>query len=279
MTGSLLFLLRLLPIGVLALLASACGGGGPASDPTVSTASASEVGAPRRQALSTVGAAVTPDETLDWAEFKFPSLFAKGARSYPLLYEGVAYTVRSYPNGNNLGITASGGIFGLGPFTNGELRALGSVSDFGPQIRADRCLVSPSACVSAPFSVTATAPREQATAVSATAPLKVTFSALLASAVPPSGAIRLTSDDGDIPVSVAVSANELTITPTLRLAPGRLHTLVVDTGVTDAGGRNLTRTTRVQFTTEGPAWSEPEDISFLGCQRGGVSHVLLGDGS
>lgn len=132
----------------LAWLLSACGGG--VDEPPGARAFVAQIAtqaAPRRGALFTPQAHLeagdatsvppTADETLDWAEDKFPSLFPKGPQSFALQHLGVSYTVRAYSNGNHLGITGNGAVFGLGPFTGGALQALGNISDYAAQIRAD----------------------------------------------------------------------------------------------------------------------------------------------
>lgn len=84
--------------------------------------------------------------TLDWAEWKFAQLFPKGPANTPFSYLGVSYTLRVYPNGNYLGITAAGEIFGLGPFTGGALIGFGNISTYATTVRGDRCSVYPGSC-------------------------------------------------------------------------------------------------------------------------------------
>ena len=138
-------------IAALALTAmlAACGGADESAAARAFVARIATQSAPERRMLdvgpaarATVAAAdagvlPTADETLDWAEFRFPQLFPKGPQSVPLQYLGVGYTVRSYANGNHLGITASGAVFGLGPFTGQALRGFGNIADYAGPIRAD----------------------------------------------------------------------------------------------------------------------------------------------
>lgn len=143
----------------LATLLAACGGG--ADEPAGARAFVAQIAtqaAPEQRRLAappaapsvsvstTASTTATPtpaselptaDETLDWAELKFPTLFPQGPQSFPLTHLGVSYTVRAYRNGNFLGITAGGGVFGLGPFTGGVLQSFGNISDYAAQIRAD----------------------------------------------------------------------------------------------------------------------------------------------
>lgn len=152
---------RLLSAVALAALLTACGGGtdertgARAFVAQIATQSASSSVPDRRllAAAPTVRATAvaattmpTANETLDWAEYKFPTLFPKGPQSFPLDFQGVRYTVRAYSTGNFLGITADGAVFGLGPFTNNVLQGFGNISDYATQIRADACLVNPSSC-------------------------------------------------------------------------------------------------------------------------------------
>lgn len=132
------------------LVLAACGGGG--GEPTSARSFVSQIAAepaPERRVLvaapaappsaAAAAAAETPtaDQTLDWAEGQFPALFPSGPQSSSLLHQGVRYTVRVYKNGNHLGITGDGGVFGLGPFTGHLLQSFGNISDYATQVRAD----------------------------------------------------------------------------------------------------------------------------------------------
>lgn len=147
--------LHTLSILTLATLLGACGGGRePESAPqavrdlvAAMNSQAGDSGPNRRaQALSVVGA----KELLDWAEYKYAGSFPKGPASISLDYQGVTYTVRAYPNGNYLGVTEDGGIYGLGPFTNNDLRGFGRIADYVSQIQADSCFVYPADCPTNP---------------------------------------------------------------------------------------------------------------------------------
>lgn len=142
---------RLALLLVSSAVLSACGGGQPESptaDPAAAAGATREAAATsRKQALAAPANGI--QSTLDWAEWKYPGLFAKGPASYSLSYLGVGYTVRSYASGNNLGITADGTIWGLGPFTNQVLTSFGKVTDFAAQVRADACAVYPGSCTAA----------------------------------------------------------------------------------------------------------------------------------
>ena len=109
------------------------------SAPAAATAAATSAAA---------SALVDPAALFDWAEWTYPALFPKGPQNYPLSYLGVSYTVRSYANGNNLGVTPGGDIFGLGPFTGNALQGFGNSASYAAQVQADACKVSPQSCAS-----------------------------------------------------------------------------------------------------------------------------------
>lgn len=131
---------RLAPTALLlAALLAGCGGG--AEPPTAQAAAAPE----RRQALAEAAALVGPDVIMEWAEFKFPTLFRAGPQtlarqgptSFPLSYLGTDYTVRAYPGERYLGITDAGQIYGLGDYTGGALTGFGNTGDYVAQMLAD----------------------------------------------------------------------------------------------------------------------------------------------
>lgn len=100
------------------------------------------------RALAATGL-VDVETVLDWAEYTYPALFAKGSVSFQLPYDGVVYTVRMYPYVGGvryLGITASGAIYGLGDFTGGQLQGFGNIADYRAQVQADECKVYPGRC-------------------------------------------------------------------------------------------------------------------------------------
>lgn len=122
-----------------AFMLSACGGGD----------APAEVRAQRSaHALAQLNATAAVDSSslFDWAEYRFPALFPKGAQNQALRFEGVDYTIRAYANGNFLGLTAGGAIYGLGPFTGNVLTGFGQAADYAAQIAADACQVQPASC-------------------------------------------------------------------------------------------------------------------------------------
>ncbi|WP_347251119.1 hypothetical protein [Zoogloea sp.] len=135
----------------LALLLTACGGG----DPSPSTAPAevkafvAQAAGPQRRAAAapSTSSEFSATQLFDWAEFKYGPLFPKtGAQNFELDHEGLHFEVRAYANGNFLGLASNGQVYGLGPFTGGQLQSFGVASAFAAQVQADRCSVYPSQC-------------------------------------------------------------------------------------------------------------------------------------
>ena len=121
----------------LPLLLAACGGGSPAGSQAAAGA--------RLQALAVASAsesasATGADTLFAWAEREYPALFPAGAATQQVDHENRRYAVRHYPaTGNRLGLVSGGTVYGLGPFTRGELASLGSAEDF-------LCKASPGEC-------------------------------------------------------------------------------------------------------------------------------------
>ncbi|WP_395700260.1 FG-GAP repeat domain-containing protein [Aquabacterium sp.] len=81
-----------------------------------------------------------------WAEWALPNLFPESGAESALVYQGIRYTVHSYSNGNVLGFTEDGGIYGYGPYTNWQVKSLGMLRDYAAQIVADTCRMQGPAC-------------------------------------------------------------------------------------------------------------------------------------
>jgi len=138
-------------------LVAACGGSeqDPAATAFVQRIASAGGSAPR-QTLAAIDAAPQAATAsfpgakalFDWAEYKYPELFypAQTFANYDLIYAGQTYTVRSYANGNNLGLTPDGRIYGLGPFTAQVLTAFGTEADYAALVAADQCKVLPASC-------------------------------------------------------------------------------------------------------------------------------------
>lgn len=207
----------------VATLVAACGGSAPDDTATAFVQRIDSDGgsAPRRvlataEAAPQAAAVALPNakELFDWAEYKFPELFypAQTFANYTLSYAGQTYTVRSYANGNNLGLTPDGRIFGLGPFTENVLTAFGTAADYAAQVAADKCRVSPSSCF-----VTGAS---HAVNVSANAGGEVTDSASGVRLLLPdggSGQITMTRLTATVPAPVAGTGWQLTYNSAQRM--------------------------------------------------------------
>lgn len=103
----------------------------------------------RAKPLAITVSAADPNTVLDWAEFKYPTIFPKGSKSEQVTYLGIRYTVRQYSTVagiNTLGIDTTGTVWGLGVFTAGQLTSFGPTADYQPTIEADACSVYKGAC-------------------------------------------------------------------------------------------------------------------------------------
>ncbi len=135
----------------LALLLTACGGGDPSPStvPAEVKAFVAQAAGPQRRATAVAAPSsdVSATQLFDWAEFKYGPLFPKtGTQNFELDHEGLHFQVRAYANGNFLGLASNGQVYGLGPFTGGQLQSFGLASAFATQVQADRCSVYPSQC-------------------------------------------------------------------------------------------------------------------------------------
>ena len=116
----------------VAMLAGCRPGGHPAAERMPALMAQARDDTPRRALAApatAAAAAATPtaEQLFDWAEHRYAELFpaAIGSANYAYVHEGQAYTVRSFGNGNHLGLTPDGRIYGLGPFTGQVLTAFG----------------------------------------------------------------------------------------------------------------------------------------------------------
>jgi hypothetical protein len=133
---------------------AACGGGSSPVDGAKAFAARiaqQDMATQRKQALA-VGDPVDAKALLDWVEFKFPTLFARGPASFSLDFAGATYTIRAYAHAGGtrfVGVTNGGEVYGLGDFTGEQLQRFGTLSDFAAQINADSCNVYPGSCPAA----------------------------------------------------------------------------------------------------------------------------------
>jgi len=100
---------------------------------------------PNRRTLATAGNAspdnppIGADELFAWAQWKYPELFPGAPATQTITYQGVLYEVRAYANGNYLGVTPDGQIYGLGPFTSQALQGFGRLPDFAVEVSRVYC--------------------------------------------------------------------------------------------------------------------------------------------
>ncbi len=126
-----------------AALFAACGGGGRGDSVAVRAEQARPT--ERAQALAVVGA----KELFDWAQYKFPDLLGGAFVDFPapIPYQGANYTVRHVPGkGAYMGLSDTGQVVALAPFTNNNLQGFGPLSALEPLIQADSCSVYPGSC-------------------------------------------------------------------------------------------------------------------------------------
>lgn len=140
---------------VALLLASAllaCGEG-PADPAQPFVKQLASTGPATRQTLAQTASASSqtpsPKAVFDWAEYQYAALFTPAGTEpdRAIEYQGARYTIRGWPNGNYLGVTPDGGIWGLGPFTGQVLTSFGNVADYAARIDAERCIYEAGHCM------------------------------------------------------------------------------------------------------------------------------------
>jgi hypothetical protein len=140
-------------LAALAVLAACGGGEAPRSSAQTFTDALASTAAPARSdrlhALaagvgggSTAAAAgpITNAQLFQGAEAIFPSLFPTSSAPVTindLAYQGRVFQVRAYANGNFLGISNDGVVWGLGPYTGGALVQFGAVQGFADLVCAN----------------------------------------------------------------------------------------------------------------------------------------------
>lgn len=82
---------------------------------------------------------IAAEEIFAWAEWKYSNLFPAGATTQAVNYLGKVYQVRSYSNGNYLGVTGDGEVYGLGPFTGQSLQSFGTLASLAPAVTDELC--------------------------------------------------------------------------------------------------------------------------------------------
>lgn len=137
-----------LATAIVAILLTACGGGDDINAPAVQSqaqAQAKAVSTGRVKQLNSFGAR----ELFDWAQIKYPNLLSGDFSDFPLMHQGINFSVRSIPSKNAyLGVSASGDVYALAPFTNNALQGYGPLSGFRVQVEADLCAAGHPSCAS-----------------------------------------------------------------------------------------------------------------------------------
>lgn len=86
------------------------------------------------QSLPTTNA-LTTERLFRWAQLTYPDLFPDSPPVVLAELSGATYEVRSYVNGNHLGV-ANGRVYGLGAFTGNRVHDFGLVADYDAQVCA-----------------------------------------------------------------------------------------------------------------------------------------------
>jgi len=121
----------------------ACGGGETSLTPSESFVSRMATETPVAGSLPATASlakrasvvTITNNQLFQWAQLQYPELFGSAAPNVfaNLLFNGQLFDVREFPGGAYLGIS-QGRVFGLGPFTNGQLVDFGVAQAFSAQV-------------------------------------------------------------------------------------------------------------------------------------------------
>ena len=139
---------------LLASLLAACGGGDrPAANahPMADAAALAQPGGSlpgteRRQRALAVQGSIDATMLFNWIETEYPSLFPRGPQNQGLTSGGRTYTLRYYPPpaDNYAGVGDDGNVYGLGGFTDKQIKNFGPLQSFA-------CSVAPNLCVEPPL--------------------------------------------------------------------------------------------------------------------------------
>lgn len=116
--------------------------------PTLSVGAVPPVSMPARRRSLALGPTDPVDARalFDWAQWKLPAVFPGSGTDSQIDAGGTRFTVRGWSNGNFLGVSGDGRVYGIGPVTQNQLVGLGALGDFDALVRADRCQVYPGSC-------------------------------------------------------------------------------------------------------------------------------------
>jgi len=164
------------------------------------------------------------------------AISANGAFTFPSLASGSAYnvTVTRQPSGPAQVCTVTSGS-----------GAIGTSNVTGIAI----------ACTTTPLSLSGSTPSNGATGVSRSFATVLTFSLQLdATSVTTSSVTLVSATGASSAITLQVSSNQITVTPTSLLAPLTSYTLTVGTGVRGSIGEPLAGAVSVTFTTGDKSW-------------------------
>jgi hypothetical protein len=126
-----------------AALLGACGGGETSLTPSESFVSRMATETPVAGSLPATASlakrasvvTITNNQLFQWAQLQYPELFGSAAPNIfaNLLFNGQLFDVREFSGGAYLGIS-QGRVFGLGPFTNGQLVDFGVAQAYSAQV-------------------------------------------------------------------------------------------------------------------------------------------------
>lgn len=133
------------------------------------------------------------------------------------------------------------------------------------------------------FDISSSSPSNGATDTSPDGILTIKFSDQLAPQSITTDSISLRDVDGDIPISLGVRGDSVTIRAGRRLAPDRPHTLNISLSVSSATGEGLASARKILFRTSGLSWHEPVYAKPISTSAWGLKRVvglvMLGDNS
>jgi hypothetical protein len=113
-----------------------------------------------------------------------------------------------------------------------------------------------------PLRLVNSTPAPEATGVDRTAPLVLNFSASLNAQTVDTTRVMLQSGNIERPVALSVSGSQITLTPSIQLAPATPYTILVRSGVRGSEGEALSGDLAVNFTTRDASWRTSQVISL-----------------
>jgi hypothetical protein len=109
-------------------------------------------------------------------------------------------------------------------------------------------------CATVALTVEGATPSEGATNVERTTQIVITFSDALDQATVTTDNVTLSRDASAVPVTLAVSGSQLTVTPQSKLQPNASYSLSISPAVRGAQGETLASVATLSFSTTGRSW-------------------------